>query len=158
MEVDKSDVRWERLSESILDDTCWNPYEGRYGYLFARFLHKTVYEILSSPDIRGELIRVAEESRDAQCASFSALQSLMRATLLKIKTFSVLGTSDKFHVGSLEKLVYRCLAMAREVKNDSGIAQTKILTEIDCAMTYLSTQVRSMGVRVIRHSQNWIKT
>ncbi|KAK0715420.1 hypothetical protein B0H67DRAFT_239897 [Lasiosphaeris hirsuta] len=107
-----------------------------HGYPRARFLHKTVYEFLSTSHIRQEPVHVAHLGQGTGSASFPPLQSLARSSLMRIKTFRC--SNADLVLRSLASLVFRCLAIAQEADKTFGLAQIKILMQLDRSLGLLS--------------------
>jgi len=113
-----------------------NTVEAEQGYPHVAFLHRTVYEFVSSPEIRQELDKAATPA-GGDSNPFCPDLNLLRSAILRIKSFSgsqYLDGSGKFPV-SLEVLVYRCLSLARKAEIATGKAETRLLTEFDRTMT-----------------------
>ncbi|KAM7196198.1 hypothetical protein V8F33_006310 [Rhypophila sp. PSN 637] len=103
------------------------------GYPNAAFIHKTVYEFLSVPDIRQELERVATSGLTDHTAPYSPMACLLRSALVKIKIFH--AKSRRGLPLGLRSLVSLFLAFARETEQTTGLGQTWFLEELDRTMS-----------------------
>jgi len=118
-----------------------NPHERDRGYPHVTFLHKNVYEFLSSPEVRQELAAAASPpgGNEPWCAA----AALMHSALMRIKTwgnetdwaprFKPYQGCLRFAV-DLDTLVYRFLSLVRETEAATGKPQIEMLDELDRVM------------------------
>ncbi len=129
------DLNVDPHTPTLNTDMYPNEIEARQGYPHVAFLHRTVYEFVSSPDIRQELVKAATPA-SGDTNAFCPDAHLLRSAIVRIKTFSGRRNDGPgtFPVG-LEVLVYRCLSLARKAEIASGKAEPGLLRELDQTMT-----------------------
>ncbi|KAK5658461.1 hypothetical protein OQA88_1850 [Cercophora sp. LCS_1] len=125
---------WER--PTINNDLYFNNIEDKHGYPRVEFIHKTVYEFLSSADLRQKLADVATPPGSAP--PFCADVGLLRSTTLRIKTFvGTAGHNNSWVSQALEALVRRCLFLAKQAELAAERPQTRMLRQLDVTMAQL---------------------
>lgn len=124
------------------DSDCYeNWIEDRTGYLFVRFLHRTVFEFLKSPAINGKW---GQTIALTESATYEPQIALLRLLVLRIKTYPGLTKSrvsedGKFFNRDLRALVFYTLRTCRRAERSTGRAQTHLLMELDKVMAHFYT-------------------
>lgn len=130
-----------------LDSDCYeNIVEGELGNPFVTFIHRTVFEFVSSPEVGVKLKEATAASTGRSGEVFQAESALLRLLVLRIKTFA----HDSLHKDvfrnavfppTLERLVYYALRTCRQAEKATGKSQTRLLKELDKTMTHLYNNV-----------------
>lgn len=99
----------------------------RYKYPNVRFIHRTISEFISNPEIHKQL-------RDTT-PGFAAEASLFSAAVCRIKTYHFTGLRPEGLPKSLEALTYYALNMAVRAENSGAEGRTEVLRELDETLT-----------------------
>ncbi|KAK3333031.1 hypothetical protein B0T19DRAFT_473788 [Cercophora scortea] len=134
----------DHLTPSFNSDLYPNELERKHGYPDAAFLHRTVYEFVSSPEIHQILQEAASPCRPKSGTrdSFCPESVLLSSTIARLKTLADMKAMVKpdeqwvIFPTTIETLVYRSLILAREAENTLGLSQTALLQELDKTMTH----------------------
>lgn len=89
------------------------------------FLHRTVRDFLNTPTVDFELVAVDSEF-------FNANITLLRAFIARVKGLSRLG-NRKASIKRFWSLVGPAIYHARIAEGNTGISQSRLLNELDCA-------------------------
>ncbi|KAM6527188.1 hypothetical protein FSOLCH5_003260 [Fusarium solani] len=140
------DVLVDRWRTSPNSDRYENSVEGELGNPFVTFIHRTVFEFISSPEVYIQLEEATAAATGRAGDLFHVETDLFRLLVLRIKTFAEDSLhkdidEDSVFPPTLEGLVYYALWMCRQAEEASGTAQTRLLWELDKAMTYLYNNV-----------------
>ncbi|EEU39875.1 uncharacterized protein NECHADRAFT_79534 [Fusarium vanettenii 77-13-4] len=130
-----------------LDSDCYeNRIEGELGNPFVTFIHRTVFEFASSPEVCVKLKEATSRLAGRFGDVFQPESALLRLLVLRIKTFAEENLHKNINEASvfpssLEGLVYYALGTCRKAEKASGKAQTRLVTELDKTMTYFYNNV-----------------
>ncbi|KAH6888167.1 hypothetical protein B0T10DRAFT_574190 [Thelonectria olida] len=146
MEVYHSKALWVDKFTPSLDSDCYpNEIENKSGYPSVRFLHRTVFEFVSEPDIAQKLVQ-ATAPKGSASGDFQPEVVLLRLVILRIRTYCEDDLNKDCYDGgvfpiSLEALAYYAIRTCRRAERASGKAQTRLLMELDKTMMHLYTKV-----------------
>ncbi|KAJ4329440.1 hypothetical protein N0V84_000074 [Fusarium piperis] len=155
--IEVQHVKWDPTTRidfrrpHMKDSDCYpNEIEGELETQFATFIHRTVFEFVSSPEIFPRLKEATAGSTGRSGDVFRAESALLRLLVLRIKTFA--GASihigyDSVFAPRLEQLTYYALKTCRHAEMASGKAQTRLVTELDRTMTYFYNKVYERSSR-----------
>ncbi|KAM0436643.1 hypothetical protein ACHAPT_002352 [Fusarium lateritium] len=136
------EVRVDQWTPALDSDCYPNSVEEELGNPFVTFIHRTVFEFVSSPEVFVKLKEATATSIGRSGEVFQAESALLRLLVLRIKTFA----EDSLHKDidrdsvfppALERLVYYALRTCRQAEETSGKAQIRLVTELDKIMTHL---------------------
>ncbi|KAF5023035.1 hypothetical protein F66182_4919 [Fusarium sp. NRRL 66182] len=124
-------------------DSYPNDLEKKEGSPFVSFIHRTVFEFVSDKEVYAKLKAAAT---GASGDDFTAESALLRLLILRIKTFPHDDPNNYVIGGSsipltLETMAYYALVTCRSAERASGEAQTRLMAELDNAMTHLYQNV-----------------
>ncbi|KAJ4261804.1 hypothetical protein NW757_000076 [Fusarium falciforme] len=138
--VKRVQVNEERVTWST--DCYQNSTEDELGNPFVTFIHRSVFEFVSSPEVCIKLEEATGASAGRSGDVFHAETAMLRMLVLRIKTFAEEGfkkDADENIVfpAALERLVYYALTTCRQAEKASGKAQSRLIAELDKIMTHL---------------------
>ncbi|RSM13113.1 hypothetical protein CEP52_002097 [Fusarium oligoseptatum] len=137
------DIKVDRWTPSPDSDCYENSIEEELGNPFVTFIHRTVFEFVSSPEVG---VKLKEATTVSTSEVFQPETALLRLLILRIKTFA----QDSFHKDvdngavfppTIERLVYYALRTCRQAEKATGKAQTRLVKELDKTMTHLYNTV-----------------
>lgn len=113
----------------------------KYKHPHAVFIHRTISEFISNPEIRGQLVETTP--------GFNAETALFSSAVCRIKTYLYSGLKPDGLPKSLEALIYHTINRAVKAEASSrGERQTELLLELDRAIT---THVREFLPEYTHH-------
>lgn len=118
-------------------DSYQNSTEDELGYPFVTFIHRSVFEFVSSPEIYIKLREATGASPERSGDVFHAETAMLRMLVLRIKTFAEepFEKDAGVFLPSLKNLVYYALNTCRQAEEASGKAQSRLVAELDKTMT-----------------------
>ncbi|RSM17772.1 hypothetical protein CDV31_003379 [Fusarium ambrosium] len=140
------EIKVDRWTPSPDSDCYENSIEEELGNPFVTFIHRTVFEFVSSPEVGVKLKEATTVSTGRPGEVFQPETALLRLLILRIKTFA----QDSFHKDvdngavfppTIERLVYYALRTCRQAEKATGKAQTRLVKELDKTMTHLYNTV-----------------
>ncbi|KAI8678925.1 NACHT domain-containing protein [Fusarium keratoplasticum] len=137
--------RLTRKPQTVDSDCYPNKIESELRHPFVTFIHRTVFEFVSSPEV---CVKLKEATAPTERAGdvFHAESALLRLLVLRIKTFA----KENFYKAvvenavfslTLEWLVYYTLKLCRKAEEATGKAETRLVMELDKTMTFLYNNV-----------------
>ncbi|KAK4185218.1 hypothetical protein QBC35DRAFT_465781 [Podospora australis] len=129
-------------------DIYSNSVEEKHRYPKVVFLHRTVYEFISSTAIHRELESLLHPPGAPE---FIPEVALLHSALMRIKSFDLADRAEhlkpfwtEVNSGTLNHLVNHCLTIASEAEHASQHAQSRVLYELDRVMSGLARGLRTV--------------